>query len=106
MERNPSTWVAQLGLMEFAANNTVNVSTRFTPFYLNCGEDPVLPNTLMVYRESEDSQAVTETIDRIKVALGDAKPNLMAAQHRVKQQADRSRRDETFELGDEVVLST
>ena len=106
VEQNPSTWVAQLGLMEFTANNAVNTSTGFTPFYLNCGEDPVLPNTLMVYRESEASQAVTETVDRIKVALGDAKTNLTAAQQRSKRQADRSRREEMFEVGDEVVLST
>ena len=33
IEHRPSTWTAQLPLAEFAANNAVNVSTGFTPFY-------------------------------------------------------------------------
>ena len=37
IEHYPSTWTAQLPLAEFAMNNAVNVSTGFTPFYLNSG---------------------------------------------------------------------
>lgn len=35
MEHRPSTWVEQLPLVEFAANNAVNISTGYTVFYLN-----------------------------------------------------------------------
>ena len=45
-------------------------------------------------------------VDRIKTALEEAQANLTVAQSRAKSQADRSRRDEKFEVGDEVVLST
>ena len=42
----------------------------------------------------------------MKTALEEAQANLTIAQSRPKMQVDRSRYDETFEVGDEVVLST
>ena len=45
-------------------------------------------------------------VDRIKTTLEEAQANLTVAQSRAKSQVDHSRRDETFEVGDEVVLST
>ena len=47
IEHRPSTWTSQLPLTEFAANNAVNVSTGFTPFYLNFGQHPVIPTMLL-----------------------------------------------------------
>ena len=37
IEHHLSTWTAQLPLVEFAMNNIINVSTRFTEFYLDSG---------------------------------------------------------------------
>ena len=45
-------------------------------------------------------------VDRMKTALEEAQVNLTVAQNRAKSQADRLRRIETFEVGDEAVLST
>ena len=45
-------------------------------------------------------------VDRMKVALEDAQGNLKIAQDRMKRQADKHRRSEQFQVGDEVVLST
>ena len=45
-------------------------------------------------------------VDRMKTALEEAQANLTVAQGRAKSQMDRSRCDETFKVGDEVVLST
>ena len=45
-------------------------------------------------------------VDRMKTALEEAQANLTVAQSRAKSQVDRSRRDEKYEVGDEVVLST
>ena len=42
----------------------------------------------------------------MKTALEEAQANLTVAQSRAKLQVDHSRRDEMFEVGDEVVLST
>ena len=47
VERNPSCWVKQLPLAEFAANNAVNASTGYTPFYLKAGQDPAVPMSLL-----------------------------------------------------------
>ena len=55
---------------------------------------------------SSKSEAVQTMVDRMKTALEEAQANLTVAQSRAKSQADRSRHDETFEVGDEVVLST
>ena len=43
VERTPHTWVQQLPLAEFAANNAISVSIGFSPFYLNVGIHPTLP---------------------------------------------------------------
>ena len=47
VERNPASWVKQLLLVEFIANNTVNASTGYTPFYLEAGQDPKVPILLL-----------------------------------------------------------
>ena len=51
-------------------------------------------------------EVVQMRVDRLKIALGEAQANRTVAQSRAKSQADRSRHDEMFEVGDEVVLST
>ena len=43
VEVHPHTWSKSLSLAEFAANNAVNASTGFSPFVLNTGEPPTLP---------------------------------------------------------------
>ena len=45
-------------------------------------------------------------VDWMKTTLEEAQANLTIARSRAKSQVDHSRRDETFEVGDEVVLST
>ena len=37
VERNPTSWMRQLPLAEFTANNAVNASTGYTPFYFEAG---------------------------------------------------------------------
>ena len=44
-------------------------------------------------------------VDRMKTTLEEAQANLTVAQSQAKSQVDRMRRDETFEVGDDVVLS-
>ena len=94
-------------LVEFAANNAVNVATGYSSFFLNFGDHPLVPSVFM-YGGGVSSQveAVQTMVDRIKTALEEAQANLTVAQSRAKSQVDRSRRDETFEVDDEMVLST
>ena len=51
-------------------------------------------------------EAVQMMVDWMKTTLEEAQANLTVTQSRAKSQVDRSRRDEKFEVGDEVVLST
>ena len=51
-------------------------------------------------------KAVQMMVDPMKTALEEAQANLTIDQSRAKSQVDHLRRDEKFEVGDEVVLST
>ena len=63
-------WSKCLSVAEFAANNAINVSTGYTPFYLNAGEDPALPENLLGPPGSTSNQAVQEAIGRMKGSTG------------------------------------
>ena len=79
----------------------------YSPFYLNFGDHPLVPSVLMHGGGvSSKIEAVHTMVDRIKMALEEAQANLTVARIRAKSQVDRSRRNETFEVGNEVVLST
>ena len=108
VERSPHTWVQQLPLIEFAGNNTVSISTRFTPFYLNAGARPITPVLMMHGGTSRGSQneVVKEMLERMKTALAEAQTNLECVQRRVANVVNRSRRSEQYNIGDEVVLNT
>ena len=106
MERNLASWVKQLPLAEFAANNAVNASTGYTPFYLKAGQDSAVPMSLLDASVQTKNQAVNDMVDRMKVAMRSARQNIQTAQERMKRAVDKSRREETFSEGDEVTLST
>ncbi|GJP66083.1 hypothetical protein CLOP_g22983 [Closterium sp. NIES-67] len=42
---DPSTWEKSLPLLEFAYNNATLATTNQSPFFLNYGQDPVVPST-------------------------------------------------------------
>ena len=77
IEHRPSTWTAQLPLVEFVVNNVVNVSTRSTPFYLNSGRHPIIPAMLSTRGQPKSSnEAVKEALEWMKTVLVDAQTNL------------------------------
>ena len=47
VERHPQTWSQYLALVEFVANNAVNMAMGYSPFYLNSGDHPLVPSVLM-----------------------------------------------------------
>ena len=47
VERSPQTWSHQLALVEFVANNAVNVAMGHTPFFLQSSDHPIVPLVLM-----------------------------------------------------------
>ena len=107
VEAHPPTWSQYLTLAEFAANNAVNVATGYSPFYLNSGDHPLVPSVLMHgVCVSSGVEAVQTMVDRMKTALEGAQANLSIAQHRAQAYANKSQRDEKYEVGNEVVLTT
>ena len=106
VERHLTKWSHQLAIAEFAANNAVHVATGHSAFFLNSGDHPIVPTTLLHRGESSKVEAVQEMVDRMRASLEEAQANLTVAQNRAREQANRSRREEIFAVGDKVLLST
>ena len=98
-------WDEHLAAVQFAVNNAVQASTGHSPFFLNYGRHPNLPHELLK-PGSSPAPAAENFATKIAEALEVAKDNLLRAQQRQASQANRHRRDETFEEGEEVLLST
>ena len=94
-----------MALAEFAANNVMNVATGYNPFYPILVTNLLIPSVFM-HGEGVSSQikAVQTMVDRMKTTLEEAQANLTVTQSRAESQVDRSMCDETFEVGNEVVL--
>ncbi|GJP62447.1 hypothetical protein CLOP_g19509 [Closterium sp. NIES-67] len=45
---DPSTWEKSLPLFEFGYNNATSATTNQSPFFLNYGQDPVVPSTTTI----------------------------------------------------------
>ena len=86
VERYPSSWSTQLSIAEFAANNVVNASTSYTPFYLNTTMRSVVPSSLLTASTlSTTQESVSERVTRMKDAVHYAQEELKAAQFRMKR---------------------
>ena len=98
-------WVSHLPYAEFAINNSISTSTGHTPFYLNYGEHPATPLTNMI-PNIDDVPEAAEAVKKIHAALTDAREKMEAAQRRQAYYANSSRREQTFNEGDQVMLRT
>ena len=91
VKRQPTSWIQYLALAEFAANNTINVATVYTPFFLHSGDHPIVPPILLHGRDaSSHVEAVQTMVDRMKTALEEAQANLFVVANRAKAYADAS----------------
>ena len=96
-------WDLYLSSAEFAINNSYHESIGTTPFRLNYGRDPRLP---MSTPGSSRVPSAAAFADKMALGLAQAKKALMAAQQRQKRSADQKRRDASFEVGAQVLLSS
>ena len=95
-------WDQHLAAAEFAINNAYHESIGTTPFRLNHGRDPRMPVTI----RASAVPSAAQFADRISNGIATAKHCMEAAQQRQKRYYDQHRRDVTFELGTDVLLST
>lgn len=91
---HPHRWSNSLGVAEFAANNAINVSTGYTPFYLNARKDPAPLEDLQVPLGSASNQAMREAIGQKKKAFDDVKLNLVKIQERTNTEVDNTKRSD------------
>lgn len=101
-----TNWDLCLSSLEFAYNNSVNASTGFSPFFLNKGFHPRIPAALAGPTASTTVPSLDQFLQNQADNLTLAKATLEEAQDRQAQHADNHRRDHTFTVGDQVLLST
>jgi hypothetical protein len=97
-------WDEKLTAVEIAVNNSTQSSTGFTPYYLNSGQHPHLP--LARVASVSNTPAAQALLQQLGDAMAVAKQRLLEAQQSQAMYANRHRRDVTFNVGDEVWLST
>jgi hypothetical protein len=100
-------WDQHLPMAEFAYNNSINATTRFTPFYLNYGRHVLSPLDIAIApARLIDNPDADARIHRLHADLQQARANIERAQQRQSHYVNQHRRDIKFEVGDTVLLST
>ena len=98
-------WDEYLPILEFEYNNTANFTTKMTPFYTLYGFNPSTPLTRMLGHNS-DVPAVEELHKNINRTITIAKDAIREARQSQIKATDSNRKEEEFEVGDKVWLST
>ena len=104
-------WIKLLPMAEFADNNAVSAGTGMTPFFANKGFHPRMtfgPDDTKYETAQERVQAakaedITGTMDNILKLM---RENAEKSQATMKRHADRHRREISYEVGDQVFLSS
>lgn len=106
--RNQKGWVRALPRVRFAIMNTINASTKFSPFQLHMGRAPrIIPPLISRGKEKDDGIDAFERIERIQADVAEAKDNLMLAKLFQADHANRRRAPEdVYKVNDLVMLST
>jgi hypothetical protein len=104
VDQKQTNWDLLLPAAEFAYNNSVNVTTGYSPFFLNSGFHPRVPASLLK-PESSPNPSVEEFIESQSTALTLAQEAIANAQERQTRNADAHRRNHDFKVGDQVLLN-
>lgn len=98
----PQQWRSWLSLAELWYNTTYHSTLGCSPFKALYGYEAELGTMLPVPTDS--SSPVAEFLQQRETQLATLKTHLAAAQNRMKLQADRSRTDRQFQVGERVLL--
>src|SRR5882757_3964357 len=91
-----------LPMAEFAYNNRVQASTKYSPFMLNTGQNPRMGHKP---RKSTGLDSVEKFVDAMKRTREDAEPALKRAADDMKKYYDRKRgKTPKYTLGEKVWL--
>src|ERR1700682_494919 len=88
---------------EIAVNSSVQASTNFTPYYLNCGYNPTFTFNSAV--PSTQNELASQMLLALQHNLGAAYSNMIEARDRQTHYANKQRREFVFKEGEEVLLS-
>lgn len=99
---HPRSWAKWLPWAEYSYNTSPHLSTKYTPFKLVYGRDP--PSIIRPVRGTTLVNSVEELLLERDAILDDLHFQLLRAQQRMKTNADAKRRDEQFEIGEQVFL--
>jgi hypothetical protein len=110
-----TNWAELLPMVEFACNSHRHEGTKHTPFYLNYGRHPARPIDLtfrssVPANESSSDKALRcdaeKTAEELHRAIKATEQLLLDHNSRMKQQADKKRKDHPFLEGDQCWLSS
>jgi hypothetical protein len=96
-------WDEFLTGVEFAYNSFWQESVRNTPFVLNYGQQPRIPISGNSMCQVSTTQNFVEHMTHV---IGEAKKHLIVAQQRQKFYTDKNRREVSFEVDQQVLVST
>ena len=99
-------WDDYLDMLELGFNSAVQASTGRSPFEMLYGMQPRLPIDAALGVRTSNNPAALDRATAMQAALRFAHDHLLTAQQRQARNADRSRRDLSLAVGDEVLLST
>ncbi|CDF39069.1 unnamed protein product, partial [Chondrus crispus] len=100
-------WSKHLPGLEFAYNNHISDTTKQTPFFLEYGQHPLSVSDVLHSDGSETPTVTTQRfLENIRRANEIAKLSITASNERNAQKVNKHRRDHSFHLGDQVMLST
>src|SRR3954447_1929592 len=99
-------WDKYLVYAEFAYNNAVQTSTGYSPFKLLYGQDAATPSAITARQEASQVPAAQTIIQNMQDFVRIAKEHLSKAQEHQALYANKHRREEVFQVGDQVLLST
>ena len=100
----PEAWCEVVGALELGLNTAVSDSTGKPPALVALGEMPRLPVDLIVGTESHVGAQNVAT--QVKVIVEEARKQLAKAQEYQKRYYDAHHRQQDFEAGQLVLLST
>lgn len=104
-------WARWLPMVEFSDNNNTSSASSMTPFYLNKGFHPRMsfaPDTSSYESTRERLQAARadDIAKRMEEMLEFGRSRLVESQKTMKDQADKHRRDVSYNIGDKVWVSS